>query len=70
MALDEGGGSQGGAGASCRPSPQAAEDQEKQFLGIRADNSLFDRYRRLTEPEDTVPRGELSRPPSIQATNR
>uniref|UniRef100_A0A8C2S4A0 Anoctamin n=1 Tax=Capra hircus TaxID=9925 RepID=A0A8C2S4A0_CAPHI len=41
-------------------------DQEKQFLGIRADNSLFDRYRRLTEPEDTVPRGELSRPPSIQ----
>uniref|UniRef100_A0A452EZP2 Anoctamin n=1 Tax=Capra hircus TaxID=9925 RepID=A0A452EZP2_CAPHI len=49
---------------------KAAEDQEKQFLGIRADNSLFDRYRRLTEPEDTVPRGELSRPPSIQATNR
>ncbi|KAI4553514.1 hypothetical protein MJT46_016808 [Ovis ammon polii x Ovis aries] len=49
---------------------KAMEDQGKEFFGIRADNSIFDRYRRLTEPEDTVPRGELSRPTSIQATNR
>ncbi|KAM9764161.1 anoctamin-9 isoform 2-T2 [Dama dama] len=49
---------------------KAMEDQEKEFFGIRADNRIFDRYQRLMEPEDTVPRGELSRPTSIQATNR
>lgn len=59
-----------GQRVSCCPNPQAMEDQGKEFFGIRADNSIFDRYRRLTEPEDTVPRGELSRPTSIQATNR
>ncbi|XP_061263574.1 anoctamin-9 isoform X3 [Bos javanicus] len=49
---------------------KAMEDQEKEFFGIRADNRMFDRYWRLTETEDTVPRGELSRPASIRATNR
>ncbi|XP_024843190.1 anoctamin-9 isoform X1 [Bos taurus] len=49
---------------------KAMEDQEKEFFGIRADNRMFDRYWRLTETEDTVPRGELSRPTSIRATNR
>ncbi|XP_044799859.2 anoctamin-9 isoform X10 [Bubalus bubalis] len=49
---------------------KAMEDQEKEFFGIRANNSMFDRYWRLTETEDTVPRGELSRPTSIRATNR
>ncbi|OWK10456.1 hypothetical protein Celaphus_00004981, partial [Cervus elaphus hippelaphus] len=49
---------------------KAMEDQEKEFFGIRADNRIFDRYQRLMEPEDTVPRGELSRPTSIRATNR
>ncbi|XP_061058366.1 anoctamin-9 isoform X1 [Eubalaena glacialis] len=50
---------------------KAREDQEKVFFGIRADNRVFDRYRRLLmEPEATAPRGELARPTSIPATTR
>ncbi|TEA36517.1 hypothetical protein DBR06_SOUSAS35410038, partial [Sousa chinensis] len=50
---------------------RAREDQAKVFFGIRADNRVFDRYRRLLmEPEATAPRGELARPTSIPATTR
>ncbi|KAB0390989.1 hypothetical protein E2I00_019890, partial [Balaenoptera physalus] len=50
---------------------EAREDQEKVFFGIRADNRVFDRYRRLLmEPEATAPRGELAGPTSIPATTR
>ncbi|XP_059959621.1 anoctamin-9 [Mesoplodon densirostris] len=48
---------------------KAREDQAKVFFGIRADNWVFDQYRRLLmEPEATAPRGELARPTSIPAT--
>ncbi|XP_058925426.2 anoctamin-9 [Kogia breviceps] len=50
---------------------KAREDQEKVFFGIRADNRVFERYRRLLmDPEATAPRGELARPTSIPATTR